>query len=91
MSDNGTRYVCIARPSSGREREQEKEKRNEANEETKKDIDQPDGLKCVSSIVLKTCPLSFSSSSALLFIKHQRQRPHSSAKRKAKEERERVK
>lgn len=31
-------------------------------------IDQPDGLKCVSSIVLKTCPLSFSSSSALLFI-----------------------
>lgn len=37
MSDNGTRYVCIARPSSGKEREQEKEKRNEANEETKKD------------------------------------------------------
>lgn len=31
-------------------------------------IDQPDGLKCVSSIVLKTCPLSFSSSSALLLI-----------------------
>lgn len=37
VSDNGTRYVCMARPSSGKDREQGKEKRNEADEETKKD------------------------------------------------------